>query len=615
MRGTVPNFDSNRYLDSGGYMFLNALNNTFLSRALNHYKILVPVFLMISVTGHAQLFTRITDGDVVSDGGHSIGCSWADFDNDGDLDLYVTNGIVSGFENNYIYENDGAGNFNGVINSLTVLDNQFSESSSWGDFNNDGWIDLFVGNSHWGGSAYNDFLFLNLPNDDFVKITEGQIVNTQADSRSISWGDYDNDGFIDIFIANESGVNYLYHNEQDSTFSRISAGEITSDNFSSAGCAWADYDLDGDIDLFVANQGNQNNNLYRNDGQGVFTSQTSSVLANDHGNSIGCSWGDYNNDGYPDLFVANYSNQHNFLYENNGAGTFTKITAGDIVQDNGDTFGSSWGDYDNDGHLDLFASNLNNQNNFLYHNNGNGLFTKVDNDTVVTSLGQSEGSAWADYDNDGDLDLFVVNFEGQNNFLFNNDGNGNNWINIKCNGIVSNASGIGTKVQIKISSGWQYRELSGQTGYQSQNSLNVEFGLGSSSTIDTIRVIWNSGSVDIHTNVPANNFYKSTEGSGLTLTSANEPPSAIPLDLVLKQNYPNPFNPTTSIKYQIPELNFITLKVYDALGNEIITLINEEKPAGSYEVEFDATALPSGIYFYRLQAGSFVGTKKMVLMK
>jgi len=596
-------------------MFLNALVNTFLSSSPIRFKILVPVLLMISVTGYAQIFTLVTDSDVVSDGGHSIGCSWVDFDNDGDLDLYVTNGIVNGFENNFLYENDGTGNFTGLTNSLTVLDKQFSESSSWGDFNNDGWIDLFVGNSHWGGSAYKDFLFLNLPNEDFVKITEGQIVNTQADSRSIAWGDYDNDGFIDIFIANESGVNYLYHNEQDSTFSRISAGDITSDNFSSAGCAWTDFDLDGDLDLFVANQGNQKNNLYRNDGQGVFTSQTGSVLANDNGNSIGCSWGDYNNDGYPDLFVANYSNQNNFLYENNGDGTFTKITAGDIVQDNGNTFGSSWSDYDNDGYLDLFASNLNNQNNFLYHNNGNGSFTKVDNDIVVTSLGQSEGAAWADYDNDGDLDLFVVNFEGQNNFLFNNDGNGNNWINIKCKGVVSNASCIGTKVQIKTSSGWQYRELSGQTGYQSQNSLNVEFGLGSAITIDSLLVIWSSGTVDIHTNVPANNFYIITEGSGIILTSVNEPQSAMPLDPVLKQNYPNPFNPRTSIQYSLNNLQFVSLKVYDVLGNEISTLVNEEKPAGNYVIDFNGSILSSGVYFYRMQAGSFSDTKKFILMK
>jgi enediyne biosynthesis protein E4 len=589
--------------------------STIFRRTIIQINIIALIFLMVSALGKAQIFTRIAVGDVVSDGGSSIGCSWADFDNDGDLDLYVTNGIVGGFENNFLYENDGTGNFTRLTNSLTILDNQFSESSSWGDYNNDGWIDLFVGNSHWGGTSYKDFLFQNLPNDDFTKVTEGQIVNTQADSRSIAWCDYDNDGFIDIFIANESGVNYLYHNEQNGTFSRISEGNITSDNFSSSGCAWADYDLDGDLDLFVANQGNQNNNLYRNDGQGVFTSQTASVVANDHGRSIGCSWGDYNNDGYPDLFVANYSNQNNFLYKNNGDGTFDKVTTGDIVQDGGQTFGSSWGDYDNDGYLDLFASNLNNQKNFLYHNNGNGSFTKIENDTVVTSRGQSEGSAWADYDKDGDLDLFVVNFDGQNNFLFNNNGNSNRWINIKCKGVISNASGIGTKVQIKTSSGWQYRELSSQTGYQSQNSLNVEFGLGSTSTIDTLRIIWSSGSVDIHTNISADNFYTVTEGSEIILTALNESPSAIPLNPVLEQNYPNPFNPRTSIQYTLNNLQFVSLKVYDVLGNEVSTLVNEVKPAGSYKVKFSGTGFPSGVYFYRIEAGSFSDTKKFIIIK
>jgi len=138
-------------------------------------------------------------------------------------------------------------------------------------------------------------------------------------------------------------------------------------------------------------------------------------------------------------------------------------------------------------------------------------------------------------------------------------------------------------------------------------------------------VIWSSGLIDIHTNVPANNFYIATEGSGLTITSLNETPSLIPLESVLKQNYPNPFNPRTSIQYTLNNLQFVSLKVYDVLGKEVSTLVNEEKPAGEYVVEFSAIGgsasggnaytLSSGVYFYRMQAGSFSNTKKFILMK
>src|SRR5437773_5816887 len=129
--------------------------------------------------------------------------------------------------------------------------------------------------------------------------------------------------------------------------------------------------------------------------------------SNIHGFSTGCAWGDYDNDGYLDLFVPN-NNENNFLYHNNRDGTFTKITSGRIVTDGGNSFGAAWGDYDNDGFLDLFVANVN-QKNFLYRNNGDGTFTKITSGAIVNDVGYSWGAAWGDYDNDGFLDLFVAN--------------------------------------------------------------------------------------------------------------------------------------------------------------------------------------------------------------
>ena len=181
----------------------------------------------------------------------------------------------------------------------------------------------------------------------------------------------------------------------------------------------------------MANTAYENNDLFLNN-NGSFTKIISGAIVNDGGNSTGCSWGDYDNDGYLDLFVANFG-QNNCLYNNNGDGTFSKVTSGIHVNDGGDSRGGSWGDYDNDGYLDLFVVNGNGQNNCLYHNNGDGTFTKITSEIVAQEGGNGTSGVFADYDNDGDLDLFVTNAD-QSNFFYLNNGNSNNYLNIKCVG-------------------------------------------------------------------------------------------------------------------------------------------------------------------------------------
>jgi len=282
-------------------------------------------------------------------------------------------------------------------------------------------------------------------------------------------------------------------------------------------------------------------------------------------------------------------------------------------------------------YLDLYVSNDYNENNCFYENNGDGTFTKTIVGEFVNDGGRSNGATWSDYNNDGFLDLFVPNGQqpSQSNFLYRNNGiPGYNWINIKCVGTLSNKTAIGTKLRAKaiIDSQpvWQLRQVSGQTGFNAQNSFNVEFGFADASVVDSIVIIWPEGTVDIYDNIEVNKFYKATEGQGIEeiIVTSVEKKLEVLNEYILFNNYSNPFNPITKIKYQIPNLpagrqglSFVAIKVYDVLGNEIATLVNEEKPVGEYEVEFDGSKLTSGIYFYRLQAGSFIETKKMVLMK
>ncbi|HEY6228641.1 MAG TPA: VCBS repeat-containing protein, partial [Verrucomicrobiae bacterium] len=258
----------------------------------------------------------------------------------------------------------------------------------------------------------------------FTRVTTEKIITLAADSTGVSWTDYDGDGYLDVFVSTfETPRFFLYRNNHDESFSLMDV-VITSptDLMQAEGCIWADFDNDGDPDLFISVGLGGNDLLYRNDGNGVFTKLTNIPPTQSGGNSRGCAWADYDNDGWVDLFVANEKSQTNFLFHNDAGAGLMRVTTGAIVTDRGNSYGCAWGDYDNDGLQDLVVAN-NGSRNFLYHNEGNGIFTKITNSAIVTNIASSAGVAWGDYDNDGFLDLFVANL-GQRNFLYHNNGDG-----------------------------------------------------------------------------------------------------------------------------------------------------------------------------------------------
>ena len=453
-------------------------------------------------------FTKITQGAIVNDDGYSEGCGLADYDNDGFIDLLVANWTN---QSNLLYKNNGDGIFNKITTGPVVNNAASSYNCSWGDYNNDGYIDLFVANFN----SQNNFLYKNNGNGTFTQITTGPVINDIASSRGGSWGDVDNDGYLDLFVANADQSNFLYINNGDGTFTKSTNSPVVNDGGNSVSGSFGDYDNDGYIDLFVTNWLDENNFLYHNNGDGTFSKIISGSIVTDGGSSQGGSWGDFNNDGHLDLLVTNGTgaSQNNFLYLNNGdGGSFTKITNGDIVNDGGDSRSGIWEDFDNDGDLDLFIANANQQNNFLYANNGDGTFTKINSGVIVNDGGSSTAAVSGDYDNDGDLDIFVCNINYENNYLYSNNGNNNNWINIICTGTsFTNYSAIGVRLKIKSTINelptWQIREINAQTGCRSQNSLNVEFGLGDASFIDSLVVEWPaSDTAQVFTEVSVNQF-------------------------------------------------------------------------------------------------------------
>src|SRR5690606_15877280 len=234
-------------------------------------------------------------------------------------------------------------------------------------------------------------------------------------------------------------------------FTAVSNLPITNEFLATRSVDWVDYDNDGDCDLFLTNENNTANSLFRNDGPNNFTKITNLSIVSDSKSSSGSSWADIDNDGDYDLFIANWNNQNNQLFRNDN-GVFTEITSSVIASGGGNSFGSAFADIDNDGDLDLFVCNAfsNTQtNNFVYINDGNGNFTQDTTSDLALHSGWTFGCAFGDYNNDGWLDLILANTlnENQNNSLFKNTGTGNNWIKINCKGTVSNTSAVGTKVR------------------------------------------------------------------------------------------------------------------------------------------------------------------------
>jgi hypothetical protein len=254
---------------------------------------------------------------------------------------------------------------------------------------------------------------------------------------------------------------------------------------------------------------------------------------------------------------------------------------------------------------------------------------------LTTGTHLHAGASAGDYDNDGDLDLFVTG-GGAMKALYRNDlNNGNSWINIRCEGTSSNRAAIGAKVRAKAAidgkAVWQMREISSQNAFNGHNMLNVHFGFGNATRIDSLKVEWPSGQTDQATNVPLNRFITVTEGSGIT-TGVKADITAIPVDFVLSQNYPNPFwsgatspargggNPTTTITYALPQQEQVLVMIYNMLGEKLVTLVDRVQEAGAHSITWDGRdekghLLPSGVYFYRIKTETFNQTKKLALIK
>ncbi len=440
-------------------------------------------------------FTEMTEFAKVN-GPWDSGTAFGDFNNDGFLDFFLGNR----FGANALFMNNQNGTFSNVTDIAGVGFKGWTSGVSWADFNNDGFIDLYVCNRD-----IPNILYLNRGDGTFEDVTVQAKVGCDFNSYFGAWSDYDNDGFADIYVVNfELGQsNVLYRNNGDGTFTDVTfvAGVDGHAYAKSRGVAWGDFDNDGFLDLFVNNQAEDV--LYNNNQDGTFTEITDQVGIFDSGNGYGCAWGDYNNDGFLDLFVANRYNR-GVLFQNQQGISFIDVTVSSGLDVAEGGVGCAWGDLDNDGYLDLYLYNAWGGREYLFHNQGNGKFIDIMVTSGINNYTCGNTASFGDYDNDGDLDLLTTTYTATGTHLYQNNGSNNNWLILQLVGTISNRCAIGARAKIVSNKQQQIREVSGGAGYYSQDSFPLEFGLGQAQKVESLTIYWPSGVIWDTTNVSSN---------------------------------------------------------------------------------------------------------------
>ncbi len=415
------------------------------------------------------------------------GGAWVDYDGDGDLDLSITNWLAA----NQLFRND-----DGVfvdVSAPPMNDDGASQSIAWADYDNDGDVDAYM------TASGSNKLYRNDGGGVFVDATP-PLLDHRGLGRGGSWGDYDGNGWVDLYLSTEAAgsftaENVLYRNALGTFVDETSA---PLDNAGvGRGVIWCDLNNDRLLDIYLVNGGPPGgvinyNVLFQGLGHSMFADATVAP-ANGLLDGRGVTAGDYDNDGDMDLYISHRGAAPNRLLRNEGGFVFTNVTPTPL----GDSLlgrGVAWADYDNDGDLDLYLGNVG--SNRLWRNDGEDMsgqvvFTDV-TDSVVGDLGNTRALTWGDYDGDGDLDLYIVN-DAENKLFQNALNNGNHWIHFDLVGTDSNRSAIGARVFLVAGGVTQMREVSGGSGYLSQESLIVEFGLGQAESITSVEILWPSG--------------------------------------------------------------------------------------------------------------------------
>ncbi len=575
-----------------------------------------------------------------------------DYNNDGWQDIYV----AGGGGKDGLFHNNGDGSFTNVAEAAgleSIADFQTTGVIS-GDIDNDGFRDVFITTWH----SQRNLLLHNNGDGTFTEIAEQAGVADIALSMASSFGDYNVDGYLDLYVGNyveenggydeENGYqhncypNFFYVNNGDGTFEEVSDFYKINDNGCALSVAFTDYDNDADVDIYVANDFGEwiePNAMYVNMYPTDFFSDLSTLTTLDVGlYAMGIAIGDYNEDGRFDYYITNLGRNRlirgegDFQFSDQAFQAGVDNTYSGVDPETGNSlFATSWGtaffDYDNDTYLDLYVNNghipaveiiknaVEDPNKLYRNNQADGTFTDVSEEMGVANTDICRGVAVGDYDNDGDMDMLVVGIlditreytSEYHVMLYRNDSPPANWLKVELEGVTNNKQGIGSRIEVSVDGRTFIREIDGGSSHLSHHSTVAHFGLGDYEMIDELKVRWLGGEEQIFTNIAANQLVSIKEGE---MTAIEEQTA----DLLQLHSTPNPFQTITQIHYSLPKASSVLLEIYDMTGRLVHQLTENEQTAGSHTIDWQPSAkLASGVYFCRMTTDFGIASHRVVL--
>ena len=580
-----------------------------------------------------QEFVSRTQSAGLGSVGRTNGVALADYDRDGDLDVYfVVQDFYDRFDSktwNRLFSNNGDGTFLDVTsvaglagkNSNTAFSYMgYKMGAAWGDYDNDGWPDIFL--THFGP----DQLFHNNRDGTFSEVTaQAGVAGAQGQlSSSALWFDYDLDGDLDLYVSNWEDYgensndlrNWLYENRGDDSFLDVSEASGLADPGQTWTTVAIDANNDGHLDLYLANDFGPNK-FYLNNGDKTFQEKTAGFGLEDPFQGMGLAVTDCDGNGFFDIYLTNVSTGNsngeiNPLFLNTGQSFFIDYSVEAGVSQAGWGWGTEFFDLENDGDDDLFvATGYFSQvfpNVLFRHNPDSGTvnFENVSSDFGLDDRAEARGLAVFDYDNDGDCDLLISNF-AQAPSLYENPMAHGNWLDVKLEGTTSNRDAFGAVVEV-WAQGESQRKYHHGAQFLAQNIQPLHFGLGGAQEIERITVTWPGGQTEDVGTAEVNQKIHVKESHGIINGVRQAPANATrtPEALRLVGNYPNPFNGTTRIRFEVLVPGEVEVKINNLQG-QTVKVINSSFPTiGEKTIGWDATdwrALPvsSGIYLYTLK--------------
>ncbi|MDA0334376.1 MAG: FG-GAP-like repeat-containing protein [bacterium] len=561
---------------------------------------------------HFHEFRDVAADLGVDDAGPGWAGAFADYDNDGDLDLYVSNGGSLGNGDNILYRNDLDAGFLDVAAPAGVADADNGTGVVFADFDRDGDQDLFIAKGGFSPLGQPNRMFRNEGDGSFRDVSAAAGVDVSRSSYAAVVGDYDLDGYLDLYVSQLRGQQATFYHNRQGAFEDVTRSKqiLSFLTFSGAAASFSDYDNDGDIDLYAGVFGDFDR-FYADIGDTAYT--VASVGA--RGEMVGIALGDYDEDGDLDVYTVNQRGRSALYQNQTEVPAFLDVGSETGTENMALGTGCAFVDYDSDGDLDLLVANAF-SNNLAYVNLGDGTFLDQSEAFGLADLARARAVLVGDIDNDGDPDIYVIN-EGAANRLYANGGGPNGWLSVAVRGVTSNPDAIGARLTAWVEGRSFLREVNGTAG-MSYSSRVTHFGLGSARGVDSLVVRWPGGSVDHHGPTPANTALHLIEGGPATIVAEA---AVLPTALALAEAYPNPFNADVALRFELPDTGPVRLVICNALGQRVRVLVNNQMvPAGTHHATWDgrdehAREAASGVYHARLEASGNRRIRSLVLLR